>query len=284
MVRWIVVLGKFVTLRNKCNLIAGAKCEDPKSTRLGKATSHHRRMSDAAAALAALEARLLLLEESKKDTDAKIAALGRDAGRAPFLSPTSARSLFETIKSSKNLRIVNGAGLPWKKSRFNVTLVNEAKLFSTLPKTPKILKEMAHLQPWLTRQTPLIDGASFRVSWVDGHELPSIGSRKPDIVHYPKGDSPSVFQLAIVGDLKSQTRSLGGEPSDEAIACLLDFLSALAAVQVWRRQFIGYLVDGIHISFFVVAFDSSPKRGETRAVVSAQRGVWSVSLHWKHAM
>jgi len=61
--------------------------------------------------------------------------------------------LFETIKSSKKLRIVNGTGLPWKKSRFNVTLVNEAKLFSTLPKTPKILKEMAHLQPWL-------DGAS----------------------------------------------------------------------------------------------------------------------------
>lgn len=233
-------------------------------------------MADAAA-LAALEARLLLkLEESKKETDAKIAALTHDAGRAPFLSPTSARSLLETIRSSKKLRIVNGTGLPWKKSRFNVTLVTTGRttttLFSTLPKTPKILKEMAHLQPWLTRQTPLIDGASFRVSWVDGHKFPSIGSRKPDILHYPKGDSPSVFQLAIVGDLKSQTSSLGGEPSDEAIACLIDFLSALAAVQIWRRQFIGYLIDGIHISFVVVDFDSSPKRGESRAVVSAQCG------------
>ena len=106
------------------------------------------------------------------------------------------------------------------------------------------------------------------MSWVDGHSHPSIRARKPDIVHYAKNHSESVDTIAIVGDLKSQTKSHRSRPSDDAIACLVDFISELAVVQVWRRKFIGYLLDGKHISFFVMEFDS-PKRGELRAMVCA---------------
>jgi len=137
----------------------------------------------------------------------------------------------------------------------------------TLPSTPVILKEKAHLQPWLSKKTKLIEQETFQVTWVDGHKTPSIGTRKPDILHYVKGCSQSVYLLAYLGDLKSQTAHTSGDPSDEAIACLIDFFCALAAIQVWRREFIGYLLDGKHISFFVVRFDFSPNRGDIRAIV-----------------
>jgi hypothetical protein len=89
------------------------------------------------------------------------------------------------------------------------------------------------------------------------------------MVHYPLGDySPSVYVLAILGDLKSQTGT--SAPSDDAIACLIEFMCALAGVQIWRRRFIGYLLDGKHISFFVAEFDISPKRGDVRAPVRAR--------------
>jgi hypothetical protein len=210
--------------------------------------------------------------------DAKIEAI--TAERTSFLSSTTARDLLETHK----LIVVSGERLPWAASRLPVMLKHEdndtttkqeeeedtsptPSLFATLPTTPVTLSEKKHLQPWLSQKTPNIDQDTFEVSWVDGHETPSIGTRKPDIVHYPKGRSPSVYELAYVGDLKGQTAGTSGSPIDEAIACLMDFLCALAAVQVWRRLFIGYLVDGKHISFFVFEFDFSPKRGDKRALV-----------------
>ena len=143
-----------------------------------------------------------------------------------------------------------------------------ANLFATLPSTPVILKEKAHLQPWLSKKTNLIKQETFQVTWVDGHKTPSIGTGKPDILHYVKGCSQSVYLLAYLGDLKSQTAHASGDLSDEAIACLIDFFCALAAIQVWRREFIGYLLDGKHVSFFVVRFDFSPNRDDIRAIVS----------------
>ena len=198
--------------------------------------------------------------------------------RAPFLSPTTARDLLEALKSSKKFYVVAGDRLPWAASFFSVALrasgasraaSEHRKLFATLPLEPYILKEKAHLQPWLSKQTPLIDQEPFQVTWVDGHTTPSIETRKADILHYVKGYSQSVYQLAYLGDLKSQTANASGDPTDESIACLVDFLCALAAIQVWRREFVGYLLDGKHISFFVIRFDFSPTRGDTRAIVSS---------------
>jgi hypothetical protein len=172
--------------------------------------------------------------------------------------------------------VVKGMHLPWDMSDLPITVKSkEIGLFATLPRDAAVLKEKKHLQPWLTKNTPFINGTTFKVTWVDGHKTPSIDTRKPDIVHYPKDCSPSVYQLAYVGDLKSQTASDDGVPSDDAIACMIDFLCALAAVQVWRQQFIGYLLDGKHISFFVFVFDVSPRRGDKRALVRRKKAVHS---------
>ena len=113
----------------------------------------------------------------------------------------------------------------------------------------------------------------WKVDWVDGHKHPSIGTRKPDSVHYAhrEGDGDgavrSVYNIAYIGDLKSQKESGSGDMADDEIAHMLDFLGTLARVQTWRRNFVGYLLDGEYIVFLSATFDPSPLPGEAPLMV-----------------
>jgi hypothetical protein len=205
------------------------------------------------------------------------------------MSPTTARDLLDTLRANRNLDVVAGERLPWAASSMPVMVIHQQRqmkkkaksdiftsavcssalqpLFATLPTEPAILAEKRDLQPWLTSQTPNIDQTTFVVTWVDPCRTPTMGFRKPDIVHYLRGHSPSVYELAYFGDLKGQSGSASGDPSDESITSVMAILFELAAVQVWRRRFIGYLLDGKHVSFFVAVFDVSLARNEKRALV-----------------
>ena len=141
-------------------------------------------------------------------------------------------------------------------------------LFSTLPVTPRVLKESSDLQPWMTRMIPKVDTSSFAVSWEDGHLATSLGTRKPDNVHHPILATRSRYTATYVGDNKSQNDSGAADFSDDAVAHITDFLFAQAALQRWRHQFIGYLLDGKNIAFFVACFGDSPTRGGPRPLVS----------------
>lgn len=210
------------------------------------------------------------------------------------MSPTTARGLLETLKTAGRVNVVDGVRLPWGASLSTVMLIARQKkkkdkvapsvdvvpqrtLFETLPAEPAILLEKRDLQPWLSKQTPKIDQTTFKLTWVDSHKTPSIGTRKPDIIHHVGGCAPSVYTIASLGDLKSQTAGSSGSPSDDAVGCLVDFMCALAAVQVWRRCFTGYLLDGKFISFFVANFDVCSRRGDPRALVS---GPCLSPAHW----
>ena len=140
-------------------------------------------------------------------------------------------------------------------------------LFSTLPVTPRVLKETSDLQPWMSRMIPLVDTATFAVTWEDGHLAPSLGTRKPDNVHHPILASRSKYTATYVGDNKSQNDNGAADFSDDAVAHITDFLFAQAALQRWRHQIIAYLLDGKNIAFFVAFFDDSPTRGGPRPLV-----------------
>lgn len=150
-------------------------------------------------------------------------------------------------------------------------------LFSTLPKMSRAgttrLAEAADLQPWLSNAIPCLDDTLWKVNWVDGHKHASIGTRKPDSVHYAHRDGDgdgavrSVYNIAYIGDLKSQKESGSGDMVDDEIAHMLDFLGTLARVQTWRRSFVGYLLDGEYIVFLSATFDPSPALGEAPLLV-----------------
>ena len=139
-------------------------------------------------------------------------------------------------------------------------------LFSTLPDAG-ILKESADLQPWLSHHVENIDTNTFAVSWVDRHTTRSMGTRSPDNVHYQKGASECAETVVYIGDLKSQQDSGSSGFTDEEVAHMIDFLYALAAIQCWRHRFIGYLLNGASIVFFVLDFAESAVPGGSRTLV-----------------
>ena len=173
---------------------------------------------------------------------------------------TSAAPAVRTTGSGVRAPVEAAAGLATAPSR--------VALFSTLPVSPRVLKESADLQPWMTRMIPLVDISSFAATWEDGHQATSsIGTRKPDNVHHPILASRSRYTVTYLGDNKSQNESGAADFSDDAVAHITDFLFAQAALQRWRHQFIGYLLDGKNIAFFVACFGDSPTRGGPRPLV-----------------
>lgn len=156
----------------------------------------------------------------------------------------------------------------------DASLVGRVTLFSTLPRTPSVLKESADLQPWMTRMTHCIDTSTFTVTWEDGHLMASLGTRKPDVLHSPNLASRSRFTLTHLGDNNSQNSSGAADFSDDAVAHITDFLISQAALQRWRHQFIGYLLDGKSVAFFVARFEDSPIRGGPRPLVRSQAVDW----------
>ncbi|MCV6901017.1 hypothetical protein OE165_28695, partial [Escherichia coli] len=51
---------------------------------------------------------------------------------------------------------------------------------------------------------------------------------------------------------------------------MIDFLYSLAAIQTWRHRFIGYLLNGASIMFFVLDFEDNAVRGGPRNVVRCE--------------
>ena len=185
-------------------------------------------------------------------------AHGETAGPlSPFVAAVSTRTSAHVRRS-----IISPAAPPP-----GVSTIGRVALFATLPRAPSVLKESADLQPWMTRMTPRIDTSTFAVTWEDGHLTASLGTRKPDVLHYPKRACRSRFTLAHLGDNKSQNSSGAADFSDDAVAHVTDFLISQAALQRWRHQFIGYLLDGKCVAFFVARFEDSPIRGGPRPLV-----------------
>jgi hypothetical protein len=186
----------------------------------------------------------------------------------------------DNLISTQRGRLVDHTQLPWKASAKNVELTASASsseknkslapvsLFSTLPKlTPLRVKESADLQPWLSDVTQKIDSSTFVATWMDGHDVAMLGTRQPDIVHYPRNTSQSKFTVLYIGDLKSQADTGSSDFNDDSVTHMFDFLFALGSLQPWRHQFIGYLLDGKSISIFVVTLNDSPTRGGQRSLV-----------------
>ena len=164
----------------------------------------------------------------------------------------------------------------------------ERLLFDTLPITSKagtpLLAEAADLQPWFTGMLPQVNTMRWKVNLVDGHKMHTIGRRKPDNVHYARragdgdGAVQSEYNIAYVGDWKSQKATGSGDMTEDELAHMIDFLMELARVQPWRRRFVGYLLDGLYVVFLSATFDPR-SAGEGPILVSIVGGAaWIVFL------
>ena len=148
---------------------------------------------------------------------------------------------------------------------------SQQPLFQSLPVTSKagtsVLAEAADLQPWFSHVLPRVNGVLWKVNWVDGHKLHTIGRRKPDGVHYAHragdgdGAVQSEFNIAYVGDWKSQKMTGSGDMTEDELAHMIDFLMELAHVQPWRRRFVGYLLDGLYVVFLSATFEPGSASG-----------------------
>ena len=84
----------------------------------------------------------------------------------------------------------------------------------------------------------------------DCHGKPTIGSRKPDIIGYVRGEPESIFYIALVGELKGRRAEHKAEFSHEEKGQLLSFLEDLLKLQTHRSEVTGFLSDGCFIQFF----------------------------------
>ena len=139
----------------------------------------------------------------------------------------------------------------------------ERLLFDALPVTAKagtpLLAEAADLQPWFSHMLPQVSTTRWKVNWVDSHKIHTVGRRKPDNVHYAHcaGDVAvqSEYNIAYVGDWKSEKATGGGDMTQDELARMIDFLVELARVQRWRRRFVGYLLYGVYVVFLSASFE-----------------------------
>ena len=98
---------------------------------------------------------------------------------------------------------------------------------------------------------------------IDRHKYVSIGTRKPDTVHYVPGTQlkcvTAECNIVMLGDTKKLRSENSNDFTDEEKGHLVDFLIALLKVQTFRtpRRARGYLTDGVVIQFFEVELDAS---------------------------
>ena len=130
--------------------------------------------------------------------------------------------------------------------------------------------ELKVVQKWMTKSLALIDNVGLTSVCVDKHDNRSIGTRKPDCVHYLHICTQSTLQcnqpenccvqevanIVAFGEMKGRRgwSSTTFFTLDEK-AAILDFAAELGRQQPWRQSVYCYLCDGIYIQFFNVVYD-----------------------------
>lgn len=109
-------------------------------------------------------------------------------------------------------------------------------------------KESATVQPKMTALINELDQSSFCNQMKDKHAEPTVGTRKPDIVHYRNGQSESVFNIICLGELKG--RRSNAKFSNEEKGHILEMTQTLAELQPFRSEFTCYITDTKYIQFF----------------------------------
>lgn len=116
-------------------------------------------------------------------------------------------------------------------------------------------KEQAAVQPAFSRSVAAF--SATRIGLVSGisdsFASPSIGTRRPDVVHYITGDPltvQSVFRITFFGDLKSRRGKSSSDFTDDEKSHVLDMALELCRQQPFRKFVYFHLCDGALIAFF----------------------------------
>jgi len=111
--------------------------------------------------------------------------------------------------------------------------------------------ETSVVQPYWTTVINDRLPADTTICLKDCHGTATIGTRKPDIVGYVRGEPQSIFYVALVGELKGRRPpSNKADFSDDEKGQLLSFLEDLLKLQTHRKEVTGFLSDGCFIQFF----------------------------------
>lgn len=116
------------------------------------------------------------------------------------------------------------------------------------PPLPEDAKESTDVQPKMTKLINEVKQDGFCNQMQDKHSVPTVGTRKPDIVHYRKSQPETVFNIVCLGELKGR-RSQPHFRTDE-IGHILEMTQVLAELQPFRSNFTCYITDTKYIQFF----------------------------------
>lgn len=114
-------------------------------------------------------------------------------------------------------------------------------------------KESVAVQPKMTQLIKELNQDSFCNQMRDKHTEQTVGTRKPDLVHYRRGQPEDVFNIICLGEIKG--RRSKAKFNDEEIGHILEMTESLATLQPFRSEFTCYITDTKFIQFFKITFD-----------------------------
>jgi hypothetical protein len=155
--------------------------------------------------------------------------------------------------------------IPWKKSPNDPMVlrkvpigksgkenIEEQHLFEK--NLSKQSKESETVQPHITKilQELMSHYKELKNIPIDCHTTPTVGTRKPDIVHYRAHQTQCTFNIIALGDVKGRRNQ--ALFTDDEKGHILDMVHELALHQPFRTTFPFYLTDSMYIQFFFVTF------------------------------
>jgi hypothetical protein len=102
----------------------------------------------------------------------------------------------------------------------------------------------------MTELISALDQKDFCNYMKDTHNTPTVGKRKPDIVHSRQDHPENTFNIVCLGELKG--RRNGAQFTNDEKGQILDTTLALARLQPFRNEFTCYLTDTKFIQFFKI--------------------------------
>lgn len=187
-----------------------------------------------------------------------------------LFTPTTMAELYERCPNKKTEPLMEN--IPWKKSdiptvervvnvgrRGKETIQKQSFFYKELDEKRK---EKASVQPYISslleellshynaKKDPL---DKIKNIPIDKHKNPSVGTRKPDIVHYRANQPRSIINIIALGEVKG--RRNGEDFINEEKGQILSMVQELARKQPFREKFFFYLTDSKNIQFFMVRFN-----------------------------
>ena len=166
-------------------------------------------------------------------------------GTKPSFTPTTLQEFYKDAKHSTTAELwftIAAAQMQYGTS--------SKAVFEDSTKLEAGSSETGFVQPYWAKVIDKRLPTDTKICLKDCHGKPTIGTRKPDIIGYVRGEPESIFYIALVGELKGRRPASKANFSHDEKGQLLSFLEDLLKLQTHRNEVSGFLSDGSYIQFF----------------------------------